>query len=477
MLGFVIALLMNLSVSALTIYIDTLAYKIVEWKVPDGTVVAVEVVQNTCDYKGHITVPAQITYQGQTYDVVGIGANAFNGCKDLESLELPDGIHYIKDRAFTNCTNLKTINIPNSISSIGKEVFNGCDSLPVINGLRYADTYLIGVTDTTNSYTTYTIKDDTRWIGYRAFALCKDMESISLPNTVRYISKEAFYFTKLKAIALPDSLSYIGADAFSACDSIKEITIPKYLDSIDRTPFDLCKSLKKVNYTAINCTLIDFYGSFNFNYAEEITIGEEVKVIPPYLCASSKIKEIICPNSVEILKTGALLRCNSLRKITLPSNLKEIEEVVFSYDKNIDTIICLSEIPPYTYEFTFNPPGEYVFPFGAVTLIVPCGAGDNYKNAPGKWSWSKCNIVEDCENEDSDIEEITENNSVSIYPNPANYKVTIHADGDVTIINFLGQSVKVIKNIKGVKEINVEDLESGIYYVKANNATMKLIVE
>ena len=45
MLGFFAAILMSISVSAYTIYTDTLAYKIVEKKVPTGTVVSVEVVK------------------------------------------------------------------------------------------------------------------------------------------------------------------------------------------------------------------------------------------------------------------------------------------------------------------------------------------------------------------------------------------------------------------------------------------------
>lgn len=53
--------------------------------------------------------------------------------------------------------------------------------------------------------------------------------------------------------------------------------------------------------------------------------------------------------------------------------------------KALDPIICLNDTHPQTDEFTFNPPGEYVFPFGQVTLIVPCGAKDNYKNATGEW--------------------------------------------------------------------------------------------
>ena len=75
------------------------------------------------------------------------------------------------------------------------------------------------------------------------------------------------------------------------------------------------------------------------------------------------------------------------------------------------------------------------------------------------------------------IDEIQAERIISIYPNPAKDKITIKADGDVTIFNNKGQTIKVIKNMKGVNEINVSDFETGVYYIKVGKFTKKLIVE
>ena len=75
------------------------------------------------------------------------------------------------------------------------------------------------------------------------------------------------------------------------------------------------------------------------------------------------------------------------------------------------------------------------------------------------------------------IEEITQEKIISIYPNPAKDRVTIHADGDIKIIDNKGQIVREIKNIKGVKDINVSDFETGVYYINVGKFTQPLIIE
>ena len=68
-------------------------------------------------------------------------------------------------------------------------------------------------------------------------------------------------------------------------------------------------------------------------------------------------------------------------------------------------------------------------------------------------------------------------NGLSVFPNPANGTVTIASEGDVVIINSLGQVVKQINNLKGIKQTDITDLRSGIYYVRSGNKTKKLIVQ
>lgn len=64
---------------------------------------------------------------------------------------------------------------------------------------------------------------------------------------------------------------------------------------------------------------------------------------------------------------------------------------------------------------------------------------------------------------------------MNIFPNPAqgSFQVNLNYASDVTIYNTVGQLVKTYKN---VKDINV-NLESGVYFVNANNQTVKVVVK
>ncbi|MDY6437246.1 MAG: T9SS type A sorting domain-containing protein [Bacteroidales bacterium] len=65
--------------------------------------------------------------------------------------------------------------------------------------------------------------------------------------------------------------------------------------------------------------------------------------------------------------------------------------------------------------------------------------------------------------------------TMNVYPNPAqgSFQVNLNYASDVTIYNTVGQLVKTYKN---VKDINV-NLESGVYFVNANNQTIKVVVK
>ena len=64
---------------------------------------------------------------------------------------------------------------------------------------------------------------------------------------------------------------------------------------------------------------------------------------------------------------------------------------------------------------------------------------------------------------------------MNVYPNPAQgaFRVALNNTSDVNIYNTVGQLVKTYNN---VSEVNVE-LEAGVYFVNANNQTVKVIVK
>ena len=136
-----------------------------------------------------VHIPAKVEYGGYTYDVDSIGDRAFEGCKSLTSITIPNSVTNIGDCAFYDCSSLTTITIPDSVTSIGAFAFYECESLT----------------------------------------------SISIPDGVAIIGEYAFWdCSALTSISIPDSVISIGECAFDECSSLKEISISKKLINIGR---------------------------------------------------------------------------------------------------------------------------------------------------------------------------------------------------------------------------------------------------
>lgn len=65
----------------------------------------------------------------------------------------------------------------------------------------------------------------------------------------------------------------------------------------------------------------------------------------------------------------------------------------------------------------------------------------------------------------------------NLYPNPANNNINIVAEKDaqVQIIDMTGRIVMSVNAVEGENSINVDDLESGVYFVRMNNAVVKFV--
>lgn len=95
-----------------------------------------------CCYSGTVSIPASVTYNGNTYKVTGIGAHAFstesgNDWADsyhlaLKRVNISEGIEYINYGAFWGSDGLTEVFLPSSIKSIAKFAFTSCDNLQMV---------------------------------------------------------------------------------------------------------------------------------------------------------------------------------------------------------------------------------------------------------------------------------------------------------------------------------------------------------
>ena len=68
--------------------------------------------------------------------VTSIGERAFEDCKSLTSIQIPNSVTSIGELAFWHCESLTSIQIPNSVTSIGKMAFQDCSSLTSVRLLN-----------------------------------------------------------------------------------------------------------------------------------------------------------------------------------------------------------------------------------------------------------------------------------------------------------------------------------------------------
>ena len=65
--------------------------------------------------------------------VTRIGEWAFQVCRNLTEVSIPDTVTKIGDGAFSSCPNLKTITLPKNLTELGRQAFSGCSALKTIN--------------------------------------------------------------------------------------------------------------------------------------------------------------------------------------------------------------------------------------------------------------------------------------------------------------------------------------------------------
>ena len=160
---------------------------------------------NGCYQLTTINLPATLTT---------IGSMAFYGCRNLTEVDLYEGLLTIGHEAFYNCASLTSIHIPASLTDLGRDEdnemsnpFAGCSGLTEItveNGnQRYhsAGNCLIETSRNTVPKTliagcsTSVIPSDgsVTKIGNRAFSGCSRMASLHIPASVNAIGEYAFH--------------------------------------------------------------------------------------------------------------------------------------------------------------------------------------------------------------------------------------------------------------------------------------------
>ncbi len=334
---------------------------------------------------------------------------AFEGNKEIKKITIPNNINVIEEYAFSNISSLEEITIGEDVTSIGTNAFTELYNLKVINfnstnltttnalfkyagqnsdgvtlnigeNVKNIPAYFMGSSDQSdyNNITLVNFLGETSLltIGNSAFCYCKNLESITIPDSVTAIGTSAFYYctglkhaklsnsitvinqqlfyqcsnllgiiipanvtqignsaftncNKFNEVVLPSGITSIGASAFSNCSSLEVINLPIGLKTIGNSAFYYCKSLASIEMPNTVTSL----GSSVFYYCEKLktaTLSQAITTINSQLFYNCYcLESIVIPDAVTQIGDNAFYGCSSLVSVNLPTELKTIGYNVF----------------------------------------------------------------------------------------------------------------------------------------------------
>ncbi len=144
-----------------------------------------------------------------------------------------------------------------------------------------------------------------------------------------FASNASYISSDITSITIPDSVTKIGCEAFVSCSNLTSITIPNSVTSIGDYAFYNCSNLTAVYITDIAkwCAL-DFGGSSAnpLYYAHNLYLNGEL------------VTDLVIPDSVTSIGSGAFYGCSSLTSITIPDSVTSIGYQAFSSCSSLTNI-------------------------------------------------------------------------------------------------------------------------------------------
>ena len=312
---------------------------------------------------GDFTVPGEIDGK----QVVAIGDWYFDGCNDITSLVIPASVTDMRSDSFWYASGITNITVA-----------AGNPSYKDIDGVLYTKDGKTLVFCPRAKGGEIAVASGTEEIGPGAFYVNDKLRSITIPESVTAIRREAFLDCHtLEGVALPQSLLAIGDSAFAYCDSesFTSVTIPAAVETIGERAFGNCSSLASVTFAGdeedIDIDGLAFAGTpydaakpFSLVVQYDTLVGihgtaPENLVLADYLEGqrvpyigsqalsqwsfyTSSVTNIVVPEGVMFIGDYAFSGCTALQSVTLPTSLYEIYYGAFSDCTSLRSV----RIPP-----------------------------------------------------------------------------------------------------------------------------------
>lgn len=285
---------------------------------------------------------------------------AFRGCQNLSVSTIPadtlvstsafeetgvtdvviEDISKIDNRVFADCKSLKklTINVADGPTSVPSALVKGCENLQTV--MFTGRTQNLAVIEAaafkeTKNLNTVSLPDTIKTISKEAF-YHSGIENIHLPKDLKQIGTMAFAGNRLKDIIIPNKIKKLGDYAFRDCIELTEVTLPKSVTKIPSGIFEDCCSLKTVNAPNVN-TVCD-HAFYNCKNLETFDFSK-LQSLDLMAFAYTGIREAVFSDKFSQLGISAFHHCKNLQTVDMKTcKIQEIPYQCFCFCKGLKDV-------------------------------------------------------------------------------------------------------------------------------------------
>lgn len=173
-----------------------------------------------------VVIPESVTYEGITYSVTKIGAQAFQNCSSITEVTVGKELKNIGARAFLNCKSFTAMLLPDEFTTMGESAFEGCIKLTVVK---------LGKSLTA--------------VPAHAFKNCVALSEMDIPASVKSIGDQAFYNdSTIAVVTMREGLETIGNEVFWNNSGVRSFVIPGTVQTIGTNSFYGCTNTSTLRF-------------------------------------------------------------------------------------------------------------------------------------------------------------------------------------------------------------------------------------
>ena len=243
-----------------------------------------------------------------------IGNYAFLNCGHLECINLGEGLSTIGEEAFSSCSRLTGISIPQNVRKVGPGAFESCNMLTEIhvsdrNPFFHVSNHCLIETESGRmvaspqglNVETFEVPDGVISIGERAFQGAR-IRNIVLSDSVKALENLAFFsMPSLETVHLNNGLMSISFNCFMNSENLAQITIPRSVGYIGKSAFygnhRVSAQVEKGSYAESYCQR----NNIPFTYISEEDETGSIPVSAPVLGFSGLSAEELADSAKDFL--------------------------------------------------------------------------------------------------------------------------------------------------------------------------------